>query len=246
MIELSTQTRVAELEARSPAMLAALKSSGMFKDGDSSITLGELCMDFGLHPQIILNMLARAGLNDPPPDIDISELEGLSLPDIVSHVETVHHQTARETLPGTIELVRNVVAAHGQNDARLHEVQSLFEKMATELEDHMVHEEGALFPMCRDMAQLGTISATPCGDRVGGPIQCMTNDHDQAKKELAQLSALTDGFVAPAGADAQYADMLQRLQAFAEDLALHIHKEDHLLFPRALEMQASLRESRQL
>lgn len=242
MQKLSSNTSIAELEARSPAMLAALKSTGMFRDGDSSVTIGELCLDFGLHPQIILNMLARAGQNDPPPDIDISELENLSLPEIVSHVEAVHHQTARESLPGTVALVRQVVAAHAERDARLHEVQALFEKMATELEDHMVHEEGALFPMCRDMSELGTINATPCGDRVGGPIQCMTNDHNQSKQELARLSELTDDFTAPAHADAQYADMLQQLKAFADDLTLHIHTEDHLLFPRALEMQASLRE----
>jgi len=223
-------------------MLAALKSSGMFREGDGNVTLGELCMDFGLHPRIILDMLQRAGLKDPPPDIDISELEGLDLPEIVSHIETVHHQSMRQNLPVTVPALRQVVAAHVKHDERLLEVQALFEKMATDLEEHMLHEEEALFPMCRDMSQLGTIKATPCGDRVGGPIQCMKNDHDQVKEELSRLSELTDGFVAPAGADVRYVEVLHQLESFAEDLVLHIHKEDHLLFPRAVEMQATLPE----
>jgi iron-sulfur cluster repair protein YtfE (RIC family) len=37
--------------------------------------------------------------------------------------------------------------------------------------------------------------------------------------------------------------MLERLKCFVQDTILHIHKEDHLLFPRALETQAALRES---
>jgi regulator of cell morphogenesis and NO signaling len=93
------------------------------------------------------------------------------------------------------------------------------------------------------MVENGEIKATRCGDRVGGPIQGRKNDHDQVKQELAQLSELTDGFTQPAGADKQYHEMLEQLKHFGQDTVLHIHKEDHLLFPRALETQAALRES---
>jgi regulator of cell morphogenesis and NO signaling len=244
MLELSTETRVTELEADHPATLATLKSTGIFHDGDDAdVTVGDLCMNVGLHPQIILSMLQRAQLSEAPSDIDISELDGLSLTEIVKHIESVHHTSLRKTLPVIVELVRQVAAAYGDGDERLYKLQALFEKMAVDLEDHMLHEEEALFPMCRSMVENGEIKATRCGDRVGGPIQCMKNDHDQVKQELAQLSELTDGFTQPAGADKQYHEMLEQLKHFGQDTVLHIHKEDHLLFPRALETQAALRES---
>ena len=243
MLNLSTETSVAELEDGYPATLATLKSTGMFSNGDTAVTIGELCMGFGLHPQIILDMLQRAQLREAPSDIDISELEGLSLPDIVSHIETVHHQTLREKLPIAVERVAQVAAVHGGNDARLLEVKALFEKMAVDMENHMIHEEEALFPMCRDMVENGAVKPTRCGDKVGGPILCMENDHTQAKEELAQLSQLTDGFTAPASACGTYLDMVERLKDFAEDTKLHIHKEENLLFPRALETQKALPKS---
>jgi len=96
--------------------------------------------------------------------------------------------------------------------------------------------------MCRSMSENGEIKATRCGDRVGGPIQCMKNDHEQVKQELARLSELSDGFTAPEGVSDQYRDMLKQLKEFSESTVLHIHKEDHLLFPRAVETQAALRE----
>jgi regulator of cell morphogenesis and NO signaling len=244
MLELSSETRVTELEAENPALLKTLKSTGIFRDGDDAeVTVGDLCMGVGLHPQIILNMLQRTQMNGAPADIDISELDGLSLVEIVEHIETVHHTTVRENLPVIVELVRRVASVHGDSDERLHKLQALFEKVAAELENHMLHEEEALFPMCRSMAESGEFKATRCGDRVGGPIQCMKNDHDQVKQELSQLSELTDAFTPPAGACNSYHEMLKQLKGFAQDTVLHIHKEDHLLFPRALETQAALRES---
>jgi regulator of cell morphogenesis and NO signaling len=244
MFELSTDTSVMELETEYPAMLTALKSTGMFSDGDNTgVTIGDLCMNFGLNPQLIFSVLQRAQMSAPSSDIDISELEELPLELIVDHIETIHHAPSRETIPVIIDLLRQVTAAHGAGDARLHELQALFEKMAAEMENHMLHEEEALFPMCRNMAEGGEIKPTRCGDRVGGPIQCMKNDHELMKQELGRLGELTDNFAVPATACGKYREMLERLNRFAQDTVLHIHKEDHLLFPRAVETQAALRES---
>jgi regulator of cell morphogenesis and NO signaling len=243
MFELSTDTRVTELQADYPLMMAALKSTGMFHDGDNTdTTIGDLSMGFGLNPQIIFSVLLQAQSKEAPTDIDISELDGLSLPEIVEHIETTHHTPLREAIPELVDLVRQVASTYGDADDRLHELQALFEKMAMDLEDHMLHEEEALFPMCRSMAA-GEFKATRCGDRVGGPIQCMTNDHEQAQEELVRLSELTDDFTAPEAANKQYHEMLKQLKSFSQDTVLHIHKEDHLLFPRAVETQAALRKS---
>jgi regulator of cell morphogenesis and NO signaling len=242
MFELSTDTRISDLATEQPAMLTALKATGMFRDGGNvDVTIGQLCMNFGLNPHVIFDVLLRAQNDEPPPNIDISELDDLSLAEIVAHIESVHHKWLRENLPTMVEQVVQVAADYGANDERLYDLQVLFEKMAADIEAHMLHEEEALFPMCHSMAESGEFKATRCGDRVGGPIQCMKNDHEQVKQELNRLSELTDGFSAPESISDQYRDMLKQLKEFAADTVLHIHKEDYLLFPRAVETQAALR-----
>jgi regulator of cell morphogenesis and NO signaling len=244
MFELSTDTRISDLTTKQPAMLAALKATGMFRGGgNTDMTIGELCMDFGLNPRIIFNVLQQAQTDEPPPNIDISELDDLSLAEIVDHIESVHHVPLREKLPAIVEQLVQIAADYGANDERLYDLQVLFEKMAADIENHMLHEEEALFPMCRSMSENGKITVTRCGNRVGGPIQCMKNDHKQVKQDLNRLRDLTDGFTAPEGVSDQYRGMLEQLKHFGQDTALHMHKEDHLLFPRALETQAALRES---
>jgi len=243
MFELTSDTRVAELEGESPAMLAALMSTGIFREGaDPDVTIGELCWDFGLNPLILLNTLARARATEEPTNIDVSELDGLTLTQVVENIESSHHDYLRETLPVIGESIGRVVDAHGANDDRLIDVQTLFEKMSADLENHMLHEEEALFPMVRDMETDGAIKPTRCGETVGGPIACMENDHNVVREELGRLRELTDDYAVPKNACMTYRNMLEQLDQFGQNTVIHIHKEEQVLFPGALKAQAALRE----
>lgn len=242
MFELSSQTTVAEIQAESPAMMKALLATGIFREGDdASVTIDKLCMGYGLNPGIILNTLERAWAKEAPSDIDISELDGMTLTQIVENIETRHHAYLREALPVIGQLIARVVSVHGSADDRLTEIHKLFGKMSADLENHMLHEEEALFPMVRDMEADGAVKPTRCGDAVGGPILCMENDHDLAREELAQLRKLTDNYAVPGHACEAYRQMLEELGRFDRDMVVHIHKENEVLFPGAVKAQAALR-----
>lgn len=244
MLELTSITKVSELQEKSPAMTEALMGTGIFREGDDpDVTLDELCYGFGLNPVVIMRMLMKAGEGEISTGIDVSELDGLTLTQIVENIESLHHVYLRAMMPMISQLLDRVVNAHGDHDIRLVSVKQLFDKMAADLETHMLHEEEALFPMCRDMEIEGKINPTRCGDAVGGPIACMENDHEQAKKELEQLRELTDNFAVPGFACATYRKMLEQLTEFDRNMAVHIHKEDKVLFPGAIKAQAALRES---
>jgi len=248
MFELTAETRVAELQAESAAMMKVLRSTGIFREGDNpDVTLNELCQSFCLHPSILLDPLARARAADVPSTVDISELDGMTLTQVVENIETSHHAYLRETLPVIGALLDRVVQAHGAGDARLTELRELVGKMSADLENHMLHEEEALFPMVRDMeANDGKIKPTRCGQAVAGPIMCMENDHNILKEELVRLRELTDDYAVPGFACMTYRNMLEQLSRFDEDMLVHVTKEDDVLFPYALKAQAALRDGGQV
>jgi regulator of cell morphogenesis and NO signaling len=243
MFELSSETRVNELEAESAAMMEALISTGIFHKGDNpDVTIDELCWNFGLNPLILLSTLARVQATEAPSDVDVSELDGLTLTQVVKNIESSHHDYLRETLPVINELIGRVVNAHGASDSRLTDLQELFGKLSADLENHLLHEEEALFPMVRDMEVDGAIKPTRCGETVGGPIACMENDHNVAREEIGQLRKLTDDYAAPGYACMTYRNMLEQLGQFEQNMIVHMHKEEKVLFPGAIKAQAALRE----
>jgi len=246
MFELSSETRVAELQDESPAMMEALMSTGIFRSGDdASATIGDLCWNFGLNPAVMLNVLVRAQAKEAPSDVDVSELEGMTLTQVVENIETSHHAYLREALPLIGQLVGRVAQVHGDTDERLIKIRELMEKLSADLENHMLHEEEALFQIARDLDSGDAVRPTRCGDKIGGPIACMENEHEAARLELSELRKLTDNYAEPGHACNTYRRMLAELARFDRDMVVHMHKEDKVLFPRAVDAQAALREAGQ-
>ena len=72
------------------------------------------------------------------------------------------------------------------------------------------------------------------------PIRVMEADHREAGDLLAQLRSLTSNFTPPDDACATYRSSYEELKRFENDLHRHIHLENNVLFPAALEMEAQL------
>jgi len=146
MIDLSLIMKVSELQTQSPAMTAALMGSVIFREGDDpDVTIGDLCLGYGLNPVVILRMLMKAGEGEMPSGIDVSELDGMTLTQIVENIESLHHVYLRAMMPMISQLLDRVVNAHGEHDIRLVSVKQLFDQLTAALDTHMFHVEESLF-----------------------------------------------------------------------------------------------------
>ncbi len=79
-----------------------------------------------------------------------------------------------------------------------------------------------------------------CFGSVQGPIGAMQEEHEQAGEILRSLKALTSDYTPPEDACGSYRSLYMGLQALEEDLHLHIYLESHLLFPRAIALEATI------
>ena len=75
---------------------------------------------------------------------------------------------------------------------------------------------------------------------VENPISMMELEHDEAGGILVRLRELSHGFEAPADSCASYRSLYDRLSTLEKDLHIHIHKENNVLFPRTLQLEAQL------
>ncbi len=72
---------------------------------------------------------------------------------------------------------------------------------------------------------------------ITNPIRCMELEHDEVGEALRQLRQLTDDFTPPAWACNTYRALLNALQTFEQDMHQHVHKENNILFPRAIALE---------
>ena len=65
----------------------------------------------------------------------------------------------------------------------------------------------------------------------------MMHEHESAGSALASLREITSDYTLPEGACASFAALYEGLKEVEADLHEHIHLENNLLFPRAVEIE---------
>jgi len=125
---------------------------------------------------------------------------------------------------------------HGEEDERLASLPGIYDAMQAELADHMLKEEQILFPAIRTLEESEGPGEAGFAS-IGQPIQVMMAEHDSTGRALETLRRLTDGFTPPDWACNTYRAMLDGLRELEADLHQHIHEENNILFPRALEKE---------
>lgn len=91
------------------------------------------------------------------------------------------------------------------------------------------------------LAASAGLTVHPPFGTVANPVRMMMQEHEDAGELLRQMRKITSNYVIPSDACISYQTLYQALDTFEKDLHQHIHLEDNILFPRAVEMEGSVR-----
>ena len=196
--------------------------------------LPDLCAKKGVELSAVLHDLEGGNADDA----EAPDWSKLSLSKLVDNIITTHHDYLREELPRLNFLIDRVSHVHGEAHPELYEVKAIFDGFRPELEVHMMKEEMILFPLIKELEAASGLPSFHCGS-VANPIRMMEAEHDDAGDALTRMRELTDGFTPPEGACNTYRVMLNALAELEVDMHQHVHKENNILFPRAIELEAS-------
>lgn len=236
MTTIDAEKTVAELVIQQPGLMRIFDKLGIDYCCGGKLSLQQACAKRGLDAGTILltvKAMAEAGGGVGETDTDWSKADLTSLCD---HIEQTHHQYLVAELPRLRALVDKVSRVHGGNHPSLHGVREVFTNAGAELLEHAQKEERDLFPLIRRL-ESGEADA-PTGS-VAALIEEMEADHDDMGKALETIRYLTGDFAPPADACGSYRAMLAGLEELERDTHLHVHKENNILFPRAVALETS-------
>ena len=235
-MNLTTNTTVSELVLEMPAATRVFERMGIDYCCGGKRSLADACANAGVEFKDLQIELTLAGRAQPTqPNFQTTTLENL-----ISHIVVKHHSFTRLEIARLNTLLDKVCMAHGESHRELLEIYVLFRELGADLETHMTKEEQVLFPYVIRMEaaanQQVPLFRPPFGT-VANPVRMMMFEHDRAGELLKKIRKLSSDYATPADACVSYKTLYAALEELEKDLHQHIHLENNILFPKAVEME---------
>lgn len=159
---------------------------------------------------------------------------------LADFIEKKHHRYVRRSIPELKIHLNKLVKTYSKAHPELRTIETLFTASAQDLLQHLEKEESFLFPYIRKMKESKNKRADvikPPFDTLQNPIQMMKHEHEQEGERFIKIAALSNNYTPPEDASNIYRATFAMLKEFQEDLHLHIHLENNILFPKAIEAE---------
>lgn len=232
---ISANQTVRELARTLPGSARIFENYGIDYCCGGGQALQNACQEKGLPIDGVLDSLRSLPKETATSETDWNQE---SLASLIHHIVETHHETVRREVPRLGTLIEKMCAAHGSKRPEYEEVRSLIGSLTEELMAHLKKEEVVLFPYIEGLESAvknGASLPHSCFGTVRNPIAMMIREHDDAGGLLENIQGqLKDRSGCPTTQE-----FFRTLDDFEADLHQHIHLENNILFPRAVELEAA-------
>jgi regulator of cell morphogenesis and NO signaling len=240
---LATQEKtVSEIAAGSLATVRVFERLGIDYCCGGKRPLADVCREKGRDVAAVLGELESAMGASSTLARDWNQAP---LGELIEHIVSTHHAYLNRELTPLGARVEKVYRVYNEKyGPTLTGLPEVFAGLRSELEAHLRKEEMILFPVIAayEAASLAgsPLPGTPFGT-VSNPIRMMEAEHDSAGTALADIRTITTNYAIPEYACVTYRSLMAGLQELEQDLHMHIHLENNILFPRAMKLENSRR-----
>ena len=239
-MNLNDQTKVKDIAVSNAGARKILEDAGLDYCCGGGKSLQEACLHADVPAEDILKRLRENGRDITPEDANWTSAP---LSDLTRHIREKHHRYVRQAIVRIQPLLDKVGAKHGKNHPEIADIQRLFTEVGREMIMHMQKEEQILFPYIDALEKAASAHGSvepPFFQTVRNPIHAMMKEHDAAGELVKQIRTTSSEYTAPADACPSYKALYQDLREFELDLHHHVHLENNILFPRAVDMEATV------
>tara|TARA_R110002124_G_scaffold89692_1_gene229310 strand:+ start:38439 stop:39134 length:696 start_codon:yes stop_codon:yes gene_type:complete len=230
MKDLSQQT-VGQIVADDYRAAQIFRAKGLDFCCGGKKTLASVCKAKNIEMDEVLQDLSTLS----QPSADQHNYNDWGLDFLADYIIQNHHSFVRKMLPELNFYAEKVARVHGESHPELLDILEKVKLLSYELVDHLEKEETDLFPQIKGLVQqqkAGVVKQTL--------LEILESEHEKAGELMAEIESLTNNFTPPESACASYRVLFQNLEGFQKDLHKHVHLENNILFPKALELEQRL------
>jgi regulator of cell morphogenesis and NO signaling len=188
-------------------------------------SLEQACQEKSIDPSFLVESLQKLRASEER----VFSYNDWELGFLSDYIVQNHHAYIWKTMPDMVFYTTKIAQVHG-NHPELLEVANLFRRISTELNDHLKKEEEVLFPALKEVLKGNEKKKT----LIRSEIKRMLGEHEFAGGAMDEINVITSGYQLPPDACNTYKVTFRLLKQFEDDLHIHVHLENNILFPKAL------------
>ena len=193
-------------------------------------SLKATCLELGIDKEKVEYELQAMAATPPNPG---QEFKSWSPSFLCDYIMNTHHRYVLKTLPDLLTYTQKIAAVHGMHHPELVEVAALFTKINSELLQHLRKEEEVLFPAIKRVIEYNDAESKAI---IVSEISRMTEEHEFAGGAMDRINQITDHYKLPEDSCGTYQVTFKLLEQFEDDLHIHVHLENNILYPDALKL----------
>ncbi|HEY0669460.1 MAG TPA: iron-sulfur cluster repair di-iron protein, partial [Sphingobacteriaceae bacterium] len=202
-------------------------------------TLSEVCAEKNIDVTKIETELQQLSTEGKVSNVSYNEW---NIDFLADYIVNTHHSYVRKYLPELRGYSLKVAQVHGEHHPELLPIQKLVEEINEELTEHMEQEEKVLFSYVKQIVHSKNTNQPLVkeGKTLQELIDELEKEHDFVGRCFDKIRELSNGYAIPEDACSSYKLLYKMIQEFEDDLHIHIHLENNILFPKAVDMEKSL------
>lgn len=177
----------------------------------------------------------------------LQNFDKLNIADLTDYIITTHHSYIKKNASIVYDLAQKVAYKHSENHPELLQLISANFFFFHDLLNHLAKEEQILFPHFKQLAQSRNFKGTGTYanfNLIKGAVRVMHKEHQAINAHIKLFHQLTHDYTLPSTACYYYKDLFKKMKEFEDNVALHIHLENDILFPKAVAMAEKLQEEK--
>lgn len=203
-------------------------------------TLEEASKEAGITLEQVKVALEEGSLTKP---VTAKQYNKWDMDVLIEYIINTHHRYAKENAVIIYDLAQNVAYRYCEKHPELAKLVTALFLFLNDLLNHLKKEEQILFPNIRQLlkkkSSMCGITYTTFGF-IKESVIGMQKEHLAAGNELKLFRQITNDYLLPADACISHQYLYKKMKEFEDDLFLHVHLENNILFPKAIMLDEKL------
>ena len=223
-----------------PSSISVFQNYGINYSCNGDKTLKDVCTENGIDMNEVYLKLTEAGKKDSE---EIEKFYKWDLRKLTDYLIETHETEIKQGAFSISKNLEKTSTTFGSDFKELKEIESTFTQMLKEILNHINNEEKFLFHVIRYLVDCKKFDEKP---RISGfktvknPISKMESDHTKSDENLLRIKSLIKELEINNEIPSEIISLIEEIKGFDKKFQFHLHIENNILFPKAIELEIEL------